>query len=93
MLQEPKKIDLKSTDPYDCALQLQDILTRTNLAPIMTMVLYEFLDDVLDKRISFDTTIYEHIQNLFEEKLQIFSVPRRKVQERGDICIPMTDSY
>ena len=71
MLQEPKKMDLKSTDPYDCALQLQDILTRTNLAPIMTMVLYEFLDDVLDKRISFDTTIYEHIQNLFEEKLQI----------------------
>ncbi len=70
MLKEKRKKTASESTPYDCALQLKDILNRSNLSPIMAMVLYEFLSDVVENRIAKNTSIYEHIQNSFEKKLR-----------------------
>ncbi len=70
MLKEKRKKTAKESNPYDCALQLKDIINRSNLSPIMAMVLYEFLSDVVENRIAKNTSIYEHIQSSFEKKLR-----------------------
>ena len=73
MLKAQKKNPSDKYDPYYCALQLQEILEKTNLSPVITLVMYEFLKDVSEDKIAKDSTIYEHIENLFAEKIR-FSV-------------------
>lgn len=70
MLKAPKKNPTDKHDPYYCALQLQEILEKTNLSPVITLVMYEFLKDVAEDKIARDSTIYEHIENLFAEKIR-----------------------
>ena len=70
MLKAPKKNLNDKHDPYYCALQLQEILEKTNLSPILTMVMYEFLRDVAEDKIAKDSTIYEHIEGLFADKIR-----------------------
>ena len=70
MLKAPKKNPNDKHDPYYCALQLQEILEKTNLSPILTMVMYEFLRDVAEDKIAKDSTIYEHIESLFADKIR-----------------------
>ena len=69
-----QKFDNRSKDesysPYECAVQLRDLLVKSNLAPIMTMVMYEFLSDVAHKKLTKDASIYEYIINCFESKLR-----------------------
>ena len=57
-------------DEYECALQLREVLEKSNLSPIMTMVMYEFLADVKNNAIPKDTSIYEYIENLFAERIK-----------------------
>ena len=57
-------------DEYECALQLREVLEKSNLSPIMTMVMYEFLADVKNNAIPKDTSIYEYIENLFVERIK-----------------------
>lgn len=70
MLKAQKKNPNDKHDPYYCALQLQEILEKTNLSPILTMVMYEFLRDVAEDKIAKDSTIYEHIESLFADKIR-----------------------
>ncbi len=65
-----KSSDNSAYNPYECAAQLKELLIESNLSPIMTMVVYEFLSDVIEKKVPKDASIYEHIQKCFEEKLR-----------------------
>lgn len=60
----------KSTyDPYDCALQLKQVLERSNVAPIMSIVIFDFLSKLQLKEITPDTRMYEYIMESFNEKI------------------------
>ena len=65
-----KTADDSAYNPYECAAQLKDLLVESNLSPIMTMVVYEFLSDVIEHKVPRDASIYEYIQKCFEEKLR-----------------------
>ena len=71
MLQEPKKLDADTEDTYECALELEKLFKTANIAPVMTMVLYEFLSDVIDNKIEIGPSMYEYLQELFEDKINI----------------------
>ena len=63
MLKNRRKVsDNEAYNPYECAAQLKDLLVESNLSPIMTMVVYEFLSDVIEHKVPRDASIYEHIQ-------------------------------
>ena len=65
-----KPADDSAYNPYECAAQLKELLVESNLSPIMTMVVYEFLSDVIEHKVPRDASIYEYIQKCFEEKLR-----------------------
>lgn len=71
MLENSKKTKRDELTPYDCALQLKNIIVASNLAPIITMVLFEFLTSVATDSLPKNSTIYNYIKKLFAEKLQL----------------------
>ena len=68
--ERPFDFTIEKFDEYECALQLREVLEKSNLSPIMTMVMYEFLADVKNNAIPKDTSIYEYIENLFVERIK-----------------------
>ncbi len=71
MPQEARSRSKTRLSKYECALQLQEILHKSNITPVMTMVIFEFLEDIIEKRVTIDPTIYEHIEDLFAEKIRL----------------------
>ena len=70
MLKAPKKNPNDKHDPYYCALQLQEILEKTNLSPILTMVIYELLRYVSEYTIAKGSTIYDIIKGGSAHKIK-----------------------
>ena len=53
MLKERASNSKSTYDPYDCALQLKKVLENSNVAPIMTIVIFDLLSKVdLDENYS-----------------------------------------
>lgn len=71
MLEKSKKSKRDELTPYDCALQLKNIIVASNLAPIITMVLFEFLSTIATDSLPKNTSIYNYIERLFAEKFKL----------------------
>ena len=69
MLKERASNSKSTYDPYDCALQLKKVLENSNVAPIMTIVIFDLLSKVDLDEIAADAHMYEYIMNSFNEKI------------------------
>ncbi|MGN0894455.1 MAG: hypothetical protein ACI4ND_05605 [Succinivibrio sp.] len=70
MLKAKRNVPMSQRDPYYCANQLKELIEHSNISPIIAMVVYDFLKEIVKGQISYDN-VYSRIEQLFEERLKM----------------------
>ncbi|MGN1281840.1 MAG: hypothetical protein ACI4UM_08075 [Succinivibrio sp.] len=70
MLKAKRNVPFSQRDPYYCANQLKDIIENSNISPIIAMVMYDFLNEIIKGQITYDK-VYARIEQLFEARLKM----------------------
>lgn len=64
-----KKVSASKPTSYECAKQLKEIIAESNMAPIISMVIYELLISIRSGSVPMDSSIYEYIERNFADKI------------------------